>query len=208
MMPDDLFYIMTRRPVISVIGDAALKPGCAKERFAFALGRTLVSHGYRIMSGGLGGVMEAVSHGAHDSPNYREGDVIAILPGNDPAQANPYTDIVIATGLDHARNFIVANTDAVVAVGGGSGTLSELSYAWVMRRLIMAYRVPDPVHVEGVFSDWGSIVADKKIDDKSRYPDIPDDKIFGVDTPDDVIRILSERLSKYTSRPTLAGKRN
>ncbi len=199
---------MTRRPVISVIGDAALTPGCAKEYFAYSLGSALVSSGYRIMSGGLGGVMEAVSRGAHASPEYHEGDVIAILPGNDPAQANKYTDIVIATGLDHARNFIVANTDAVVAVGGGSGTLSELSYAWVMRRLIMAYRVPDTVHTDGVFADWGSIVADKKIDDKPRYPDIPDDKIFGVDTPDDVLRILSERLSKYTSRPTLAGKRN
>ena len=198
---------MSRRPVISVIGDAAIQPGCAKEQFAFSLGNALVSNGYRVLSGGLGGVMEAVSRGAHASPSYREGDVIAVLPGNDPAQANPYTDIVIATGLDHARNFIVANTDAVVAVGGGSGTLSELSYAWVMHRLIMAYRVPDVVKKDGVFSDWGAVVADKKIDDKPRYPDIPDDCVFGVDTADDVIRILAERLSKYTRRPLLAGKR-
>ncbi|MDO9523544.1 MAG: LOG family protein [Methanocorpusculum sp.] len=197
-----------RRPVISVIGDAALKPGCAKEQFAFSLGNALVSNGYRVLSGGLGGVMEAVSRGAHASPAYREGDVIAVLPGNDPAQANQYTDIVIATGLDHARNFIVANTDAVVAVGGGSGTLSELSYAWVMHRLIMAYRVPDVVKRKGVFSDWGALIADNKIDDKPRYPDIPDDCVFGVDTSDDVIRILAERLPKYTSRPLLAGKRN
>jgi len=199
---------MLRRPVISVIGDAAIEPGCAKEQFAFSLGNELVSNGYRVLSGGLGGVMEAVSRGAHASPAYREGDVIAVLPGNDPAQANPYTDIVIATGLDHARNFIVANTDAVVAVGGGSGTLSELSYAWVMHRLIMAYRVPGIVKREGVFSDWGAIIADNKIDDKPRYPDIPDDCVFGVDTAEDVIRILSEKLPKYTSRPLLAGKRN
>jgi hypothetical protein len=77
-----------------------------------------------------------------------------------------------------------------------------------MHRLIMAYRVPGVVKKEGVFSDWGALIADNKIDDKPRYPDIPDDCVFGVDTAADVIGILAERLPKYTSRPLLAGKRN
>jgi uncharacterized protein (TIGR00725 family) len=54
---------------------------------------------------------------------YREGDTIAILPGEDPAAASPHADIVICTGLGSYRNGIVGRSDAVVAVGGGAGTL-------------------------------------------------------------------------------------
>ena len=54
---------------------------------------------------------------------YREGDTIAILPGEDPAAASEHADIVICTGLGSYRNGIVGRSDAVIAVGGGAGTL-------------------------------------------------------------------------------------
>ena len=159
------------------------------------------------MSGGLSGVMEAAFAGAHTSPVYRDGDTIAVLPGNNPDDANKYSDIIIASGLDYARNFMVANADAVVAVGGGAGTLSELSYAWVMKRLILAYRVPRAKRSSLQFTDWSAVVADKRLDDKIRYPELLDDQIFGVNTARDVISLLTEKLPLYNQRPTLAGKR-
>jgi uncharacterized protein (TIGR00725 family) len=75
--------------------------------------------------------MQAAFQGAKRSPSYREGDTIAILPGDDPAGANPFADIVIPTGLGHYRNGIVGRADAVVAVGGAEGTLQELLTAWM-----------------------------------------------------------------------------
>ncbi|MCQ2356744.1 MAG: LOG family protein [Methanocorpusculum sp.] len=198
---------MNRKPIVAVIGDGALPPQSEKERFAEGLGEALVTAGYRIICGGLGGVMEAAARGAHRSPRYRDGDVIGVLPGCTPNAANKFIDIPIATGLDHARNFIVANSDAVVAVGGGSGTLSELSYAWIMQRLILAYRVPHLAGTPDTFADWSGIVADKRLDDKNRCPEIPDDRIFGVDTPVEAVAFLAEKLPLYSGRPLCAGKR-
>ncbi|MDO5845442.1 MAG: TIGR00725 family protein [Methanocorpusculum sp.] len=199
---------MSRRQIVSVLGDASLEKCSPKYAFAYSLGEALVSAGYRVMSGGLGGVMEAVFAGAHASPVYRDGDTIAVLPGNNPDEANEYADVAIATGLDHARNFIVANADAVVAVGGGAGTLSEVSYAWVMYRLVLAYRVPGAGAAEGMFCDWSAVLADKRLDDKIRYPEIADDKIFGVSSARETIAVLTEKLPMYMKRPALAGKRS
>ncbi len=151
--------------------------------------------------------MEAAACGAHRSPHYRDGDIIGVLPGCMPDAANEFIDIPIATGLDHARNFIVANSDAVIAVGGGSGTLSELSYAWIMRRLILAYRVPHPAGSPRMFADWSAVVADKKLDDKDRCPGIAEDRVYGVDTPEEAMAFLAEKLPLYSGRPLCAGKR-
>ena len=198
---------MSRRLVVSVIGDGFLDKDSAKYQFAYDMGEALVSAGYRVMSGGLSGVMEAAFAGAHASPVYRDGDTIAVLPGNNPDEANRFADIVIASGLDHARNFIVANSDAVIAVGGGAGTLSELSYAWVMKRLILAYRVPWAKRSSLQFTDWSAVVADKKLDDKVRYPEFEDDRIFGVNSAREAISLLTEKMPKYNQRPKQAGKR-
>lgn len=198
---------MNRKPIIAVIGDGFVPPESEKRAFAELLGHALNAAGYRIICGGLGGVMEAAARGAHQSPAYCDGDVIGVLPGCSPNAANVYIDIPIATGLDHARNFIIANSDAVVAVGGGSGTLSELSYAWIMCRLILAYRVPHPAGSADTFADWSARVADKRLDDKNRCPEIPGDLIFGIDTAEEAVAILAEKLPLYAGRPPCAGKR-
>jgi uncharacterized protein (TIGR00725 family) len=164
-----------------VIGDARLDEHSEKYRLAERLGYALITERYRLVTGGLGGVMEAVSRGARRSPEHRDGDVLAILPGNDPCEANQYADICIATGLDVARNVIVSNSDAIIAIGGGSGTLSEIAMAWAHGRLVLGYRV------EG----WSGTIADQRIDSRIRYPDIPDDRVYGVTSEEEAIEYLN-----------------
>ena len=90
------------------------------------LGEKLTTAGYRIMTGGLGDLPKAIAKGARKSPNYTDGTLIAILPGFDPSIAEDYADIVIATGMDQARNLIIANSDAIIAIGGGAGHSQKL----------------------------------------------------------------------------------
>ncbi len=122
-----------RRPVVAVIGNS--RGTTEALRAAEDLGRLIIERGWRLVTGGLGGVMEAASRGARRAGTYREGDVVGILPGSDPALANQWVDIAIPTGLGHARNvLVVATADAVVAIGGGAGTLSEMALAWQLGR--------------------------------------------------------------------------
>jgi uncharacterized protein (TIGR00725 family) len=98
----------------------------SEEGAAELVGRELGSRGVVLVCGGLGGVMEAACRGAKEAG----GLTVGILPGLDRSDANPYVDVVIATGLGEARNALVVNAaDALIAVGGGYGTLSEIGLA-------------------------------------------------------------------------------
>jgi uncharacterized protein (TIGR00725 family) len=89
------------------------------------------------VTGGLGGVMAAASRGARAA----RGTVVALLPGADPAAANPDADVVVATGLGQARNvLVVRSADAVIAVGGSWGTLSEVAIARRLGRPVVWLR--------------------------------------------------------------------
>jgi uncharacterized protein (TIGR00725 family) len=93
---------------------------------AARLGRALAEAGAVVVSGGLGGVMEAACRGARDGG----GTSIGILPGADRSSANPYVDVAVPTGMGEGRNVLVVRAaDAVVAVGGEYGTLSEVALA-------------------------------------------------------------------------------
>ncbi|MBR1748022.1 MAG: acyl-CoA synthetase [Clostridia bacterium] len=177
-----------RRRIVSIVGDAFIEPGSLKYKMAYEAAKALVDHGYRVQSGGLRGVMEAAFAGAHASDKYREGDTVAIVPGFDPNDANEYADIAIPTGLDLYRNVIVANASAVVAIGGGGGTLAEISNAWALKRMVLAFN-----NVEG----WSAKVADTRLDQRIRYEEIPDDRIYGVSSAEEMIELLEERLDKY-----------
>ena len=181
------------RKMISIIGDSKIEKDGKKYRLAFSMGKALVDNGYRVASGGLGGVMEAAFEGARSSEFYREGDTVAILPMFDRKLASDAADIVIATGLDVYRNVIVANSDAVIAIGGGAGTLAEMSNAWPLKRLMIAFR-----GVEG----WSDKVADTRLDHRNRYPDIEEYRVFGVDTAEEAIAILEKYLNLYTDTHT------
>lgn len=180
----------SRRKLIAVIGDSKVGPRSSKERLAGDIGRALVDAGYRVLTGGLGGVMEAACRGARSSQKYQAGDTIAVLPGHDPAEANPFVDIAIASGLDHGRNSVVAHADAVVAIGGGAGTLSEICFAWMYKRLIVGLRV------EG----WSGKLADQRVDDRIRYPEIGDDRVFGADDAVQVLQLLRANLTVFVGQ--------
>lgn len=181
---------MKRRILLAVIGDAGVGPGTPAWAEALTLGRLAVDHGYRIVCGGLRGVMEAACRGAHESAAYREGDTVGILPVGDPDEANPWVDIVLATHLDAARNTLIANADAVVAIGGGAGTLSEMAYAWQYKRLVIGLDVPG----------WSRKLAGQRIDQRVRYVGLPDDQVFGAANAAEALRILGERLPDYQAR--------
>jgi len=110
--------------IVAVIGAGR----CSKEvaQVAESVGRELARRGVILVCGGLGGVMEAACRGA----KLEGGLTIGILPGFSRHQANPYVDIPVVTGLGEARNIIVVRTaQAVIAVDGEYGTLSEIAYA-------------------------------------------------------------------------------
>jgi hypothetical protein len=108
--------------VIAVIGTG--EPDPLLEELAHEVGRLLAEAGCTLVCGGLGGVMLAACRGARSA----SGRTVGILPGRSRADANPYVDVAIATGMAEARNAVIAWTaDAVVAVGGGFGTLSEIA---------------------------------------------------------------------------------
>ena len=79
-----------------------------------------------MVCGGLGGVMEAAARGAKSNG----GITVGILPGTDASAANPYIDVPLATGLGEMRNFLIVRVaQALIAIGGGIGTLSEIALA-------------------------------------------------------------------------------
>lgn len=180
------------KKLISIIGDSKIDKDGDKYRLAFATGKALVDHGYRLATGGLAGVMEAAFKGAKSSEFYKEGDTVAILPMFD-RKATTEGDIVIATGLDIYRNVIVANSDAVIMIGGGSGTLAECANAWPLKRLIIAFD-----NVDG----WSSKVAGTRLDYRIRYPEIEEDKIFAVSTAEQAIAVLEKYINLYTDTHT------
>jgi hypothetical protein len=115
---------MNRPLVIAVIGENDPTPEIAA--LAEAVGEGIASAGAVLVCGGLGGVMEAACRGAHG----KGGISIGILPGTRPGDANPYVTYPIPTGLGHARNILVARSaQAVIAIGGKYGTLSEIAFA-------------------------------------------------------------------------------
>jgi len=109
---------------MSVIGGS--RASAADLIIAEEVGRELAKAGAALVCGGLGGVMEAACKGAAEA----RGLTIGILPGEHRGTANPYVQIPIVTGLGFTRNSIVAkNGQAVIAIGGSYGTLSEIAFA-------------------------------------------------------------------------------
>ena len=106
--------------------------------------------------------MTAVSRGARQAPERREGDVIGVLPGYDRSAANAYVDIVIPTGMQLGRNLlVVAMADVVVALAGGAGTLCEMAAAWQLGKPIVALRP---------LGGWAEELAGRRLDERFAQP--------------------------------------
>ena len=113
-----------KKRFIAVIGGSDCTP--EEARLAEEVGRELARKDAILVCGGLGGVMEAACRGA----SAGGGLTIGILPGGSRQTANPYVQIPVVTNLGEARNVIVVKSaEAVIAIGGGYGTLSEIGHA-------------------------------------------------------------------------------
>ncbi len=145
-----------RRRVAAVIGGNTGSEALMEA--SVDIGRGLVDAGFRLVTGGRGGVMAAASRGAHLSERYTEGTVVGLLPTLDPADANEWVDVVVPTGLHHARNaLVVAMADVVVAVGGSAGTLSEMALAWTQGKPVVALDLGE---------GWSARLAGEALDDR------------------------------------------
>jgi uncharacterized protein (TIGR00725 family) len=180
----------SRRLTAAVIGSARITD--EQRALAEALGASLVDAGFRVLTGGLTGVMDAALRGARRSPRYREGDTVAILPTYQQDDASDAADIVICTGMNHARNvLVVASASVVLAIGGRAGTLSELALAWEMGRPIIAV---------GPTEGWADSLAGSTIDDRFST------RVHGPLDPPTAARLAAE-LAPHTEAPRSFGVR-
>jgi len=135
---------MTRYPpIIGVIGAGDCEGTIY--RLAQEVGREIARRGALLVSGGLGGVMEAAAEGAAGEG----GLTLGILPGPSTRNANRYIQVPVATDMGQARNVIIVHTaDALIAVSGGAGTLSEIGHALKVGKPVVGLEtIPD---LEGV----------------------------------------------------------
>jgi len=173
-----------RQLTAAVIGDAR----CSDEdsRLAETLGEAVIDSGFRLVTGGLDGIMRAASRGARSAHGHRSGDVIGILPTYSSNDANEFVEVAICTGMNHARNnIVVASADVVFAVGGKSGTLSEIAFAWKLGK---------PVIAVGNALGWARSVAGSSIDDRR------EGHVHGPLSPQQAVRLAQQLLSVVRTR--------
>jgi len=152
------------RKQVAVIGAGGCEEGSEAWRLAEEVGRRLAEAGATVVCGGLGGVMEAAAKGAAAAG----GDVIGILPTSESADANPHCTHVVATGIGHGRNLaVVSSGEAVIAIGGEWGTLSEIGFARAIGRPVVALR-SWTLKGEGAMESAPGIVVTETADDAVR----------------------------------------
>ncbi len=156
--------------IISVIGGSDSNQESLE--LAEQVGAEIARRGVILASGGLGGIMEAASRGA----KKEGGQTIGILPTDSKEHANEFIDIAIPTGLGYARNYLVAKTgDAVIAIDGSAGTLSEIAIAWFSNKPVIALVTS---------GGWAAKLAGEKIDDRRA------DTVFGAKTPEEAVEMV------------------
>jgi uncharacterized protein (TIGR00725 family) len=166
---------------VAVIGFGDIAENQDLSQITENLGRLLIDNDYRILCGGLGGVMSSICKGAKKSSNYKEGMTVGIIPSLDTSSVNPYIDIKIATGMSYSRNqIIIASSDIVISIGGGAGTLSEIAFAWQMNKKVISLSTS---------GGWSEKLAGKKIDNKRS------DMIYKAKNEEEAISLISQLLS-------------
>ena len=170
------------RATIAVCGSGTLADA-ELEELAQAVGEEVVRAGMNLVTGGLGGVMEAACRGAYQARERGEGNgaIIGILPGDDKAEANPYCDIIIPTGFGIARNLLVVRTaDAVILLHGGSGTLTEAAFAWQIGRPLVALTAS---------GGWAGKLGGQRLDNRRT------DNILSARTAAEAVALVHDELS-------------
>jgi uncharacterized protein (TIGR00725 family) len=129
---------MGKQKIIGVIGAGTVDGKTLKA--AETVGRLIAKKGALLVCGGLGGVMEAAAKGA----KAEGGTTVGILPQTEKESSNPYIDIPVATGFGEGRNVVIVRTaDALIAVGGEYGTLSEIAFALKMGKTVVGLNTWD-----------------------------------------------------------------
>jgi len=175
---------MVKKRQILVIGNNT--NGCTSkhEKIAYEVGIEIAKSNSVLITGGLGGVMAAASHGAHDA----NGLTVGIIPQNDATLANEFCDIVIPTGMGLARDFVNALTaDGVIIVGGGSGTLSEVCASYMYKKPMVAIR-----NLKSSIEPY----IDGFLDHRENI------KIIGSDTPQDAVKKILELITTSYNKDT------
>ncbi len=173
------------KQIVAIIGNANIENDIEKQKISFELGKLIIDNGYTLATGGLGGVMEYASKGAKSSKKYTENSIIGVLPDYNSENANKYIDIAIPTGFGLARNLmLISMSNAIIAVGGGSGTLNEISASWQMNKLIIG------LQVEG----WSKKLCGKSLDERRN------DIIFCAKNAQEAINLLNSKISYYQIR--------
>ena len=151
--------------------------GCTPEleTIAYETGKHIAGSGSVLITGGLGGVMKAASHGAKDAG----GLTVGIIPQDDSAMANEFCDIVIPSGMGLSRDFLNAlSADGVIVVGGGAGTLSEICAAYMYKKPIATLKNSGCMATK---------YSDQYIDHRENI------KIMGFDTPKAAVNYILEQ---------------
>ncbi|MBS1267689.1 MAG: hypothetical protein MAG458_00398 [Nitrosopumilus sp.] len=168
---------MVKKRQILVVGHNTNGCTAEHERIAYEIGAEIAKSESVLITGGLGGVMQAASHGAHDE----NGLTVGIIPQDDAHHANEYCDIVIPTGMGFTRDFLNAlSSDGVIIVGGGSGTLSEVCASYMSKKPMVAMRN---------FSSSITPYIDGFLDHREHV------KIIGADTPKEAVAKILELIS-------------
>jgi uncharacterized protein (TIGR00725 family) len=122
---------------VAVIGPARCAADSEAALLGEEVGRLLAEAGVTLVCGGMGGTMEAACRGASEAG----GEAIGIVPGHEVGEANEFCTHVVATGIGHARNLaVVSSGEAVIAIGGEWGTLSEIGFGRAIGRSVIALR--------------------------------------------------------------------
>lgn len=157
------------KPHILVIGYSSEHYTKKAYRIAYEVGQEIANHKAILITGGLGGIMEAASKGAYKAGGF----VVSIIPQDEKSHANKYSNVIIPTGIGISRDFITAySADAVIVVGGGVGTIIETCVAYLKSKPIFAIRG------SGGAADK---IADTYLDDRKLV------KIVGVDSPKEAV---------------------
>jgi uncharacterized protein (TIGR00725 family) len=163
---------------IAVIGYNSDKSNPLTNKIAYDVGRSIARADGVLICGGLGGVMENACKGA----KAEGGVTVGIIPQEDFSCANEYCDIVIASGIGYARDFLVATSaDAIVVVGGGVGTLVELCVGYMLKKTIVA--IPES-------GGTAEIYGGKYLDERRRI------LILTAKDADSAIRMILKQVSK------------
>lgn len=150
-MRPETFWEDLMNKIVAVIGASNASSELLK--IAEDVGKQIAENNWILINGGLTGVMEASAKGAKEAG----GTVVGILPSSSTSSANSYVTIPIATNMGHARNIVIAHTaDALIAVGGGEGTLSEIAIARKLGKPVFGINSWD---VAGVISKPDAVSA-------------------------------------------------